>query len=101
MCIRDRGKADYDGGPIGSYPERQGWKIQILTTAKELQVFRHGQAVDMEDFSALLQTWLYFGLIHEMFGEHCKAADFVHVAEPEDATSQQRTLGQCLRVGLL
>ena len=59
----------YDGnGPLLEYPARVGWTVDY--TQKGVNIFRtsDGEPSGLTDIAAFLQTWLYFGLLHEAVG---------------------------------
>ena len=51
----------YDGGDFNTYPQRVGWDQDKLWN-NDLQ----GRS--MQDAIAFLQTWIYFGLLYQVFG---------------------------------
>lgn len=68
----------YDGGPFLAYPERNGWQIAITNPGKiVVEVSKSGEQTPIEDAQAFLQTWLYFGLLHEVLGSSVRLEDFV------------------------
>ncbi|KAF7540755.1 hypothetical protein G7054_g1166 [Neopestalotiopsis clavispora] len=52
---------EYDRGPVIGYLDRIGWTLKHITHCFEL-----GRAVD--EVHAVLQTWTYFGILHEFIG---------------------------------
>ena len=60
---------DYDQGDFQTFGERKGYSCvnDLLKLRDE----------DPEAFGALVQTWLYFGLLWEIFGTLCETADFI------------------------
>lgn len=68
---------DYDGQGIAGFPERMGW--QIDRTLGPVRVNEHKSQTKSPD--ALLQSWLYFGVIYDVFrigGLDVDLKDFVH-----------------------
>jgi hypothetical protein len=56
----------YDCGPFATYPQRQGWELQVESTT--LTFKRNGLSADKDEINAFLQNWLYFGLLSETLG---------------------------------
>jgi hypothetical protein len=52
------GGKKYDGLDFGGYPERENWQITLLVTGN----LQRRTVVEAAQF---LQTWLYFGMLHE------------------------------------
>lgn len=65
----------YDEGPFLNYPERRGWRMSRLDDGKRVYLCdnRVPSAVEAKSF---LQTWLYFGLLHEAIGSVYKTFSF-------------------------
>jgi hypothetical protein len=61
---------DYDDGDFGEYPNRKGWGKRPVQEWHA--IFKARPA----EFLAFLQTWLYFGLIAMVFGEHISIQTF-------------------------
>lgn len=57
----------YDGGEFFSYPERHGWEVLYHTGG--ISYLLNGEEPSIAALDAFLQTWLYFGMIHEAFGD--------------------------------
>lgn len=57
----------YDGGPFLNYPERRRWRMSRLSDGRPIYLCdnRVPSALETKSF---LQTWLYFGLLHEATG---------------------------------
>jgi hypothetical protein len=62
----------YDGLKLETYPDRQNWG------PRPLQEWESLLRKPTQEFSAFLQTWLFFGPIQRFFGEPINPADFVH-----------------------
>ncbi|KAK4951156.1 hypothetical protein LTR66_013862 [Elasticomyces elasticus] len=58
IAIPYLGGNEYNGLDFGGYPERQNWQISALLDG-DLQGRTHVEAAQY------LQTWLYFGMLHE------------------------------------
>jgi len=70
---------DYDGGDVGTYPERQGWGSR---TVMEWQYLFERPP---PEFAAFLQRWLYFGFLETIFDTHINVlSSFVSTDSPED-----------------
>lgn len=59
----------YDRLDFSSYPARHGWSEVELDAPTS-----HGRSI--EEFNGLLQTWLFFGVLYEFFGESLQDSDF-------------------------
>ncbi|OJD35959.1 het domain protein [Diplodia corticola] len=70
-------RQEYDGGDFLTYPERMGW-IDDGDTWLDLS-----DSHDVDEASAFLQQWLFFGLLHEFFGE---LADFSAFIETDSSS---------------
>nr|OQO23603.1 hypothetical protein B0A51_08060 [Rachicladosporium sp. CCFEE 5018] len=62
----------YDGGSFEDYPNRSRFAELYSIFVKDGQIKLYplpsGKAHLLADLEVFLQTWLFFGLIHEMFG---------------------------------
>ncbi len=63
---------EYDNQSFSGYSARQGWNVQRLQAANV-----ETKAIDRA--RTFLQTWFYFGLLHEVLGLDIRTADFVRV----------------------
>ncbi|KAJ9615318.1 hypothetical protein H2200_001393 [Cladophialophora chaetospira] len=59
---------DYDGGDFREYASRHGWTFSGVLG--KTSVRREGTTASMTELGAFLQTWLIFGLIWKVTGEH-------------------------------
>lgn len=50
---------DYDGGSFGDYPQRRGWDLKRLLS-------RDFSEHSSDETASFLQTWLFFGILHEI-----------------------------------
>ncbi|KAL3486902.1 hypothetical protein BJX62DRAFT_246513 [Aspergillus germanicus] len=66
----------YDGGDWDTYPVRQGWHSEPWTPK-----FHPGKIP--EEYHPAIKSWLYFGLLHYVFGDELDQADFL-VSEEEE-----------------
>ena len=73
----------YDGGPFLDYPERKGWQI-IETSAGILEIRKVGRQTSVNEALAFLQTWLFFGLLHEALGRPSQLEDLMHCSRTGD-----------------
>lgn len=75
-------KKFYDGGPFLTYPIREG-KPHVLPatsiTPGQLPCWQYEKLhpTPKEELESFFQTWLFFGLIHEMLGDLCNPDDFI------------------------
>ena len=78
-------REEYDGGPFLTYPLRVG-KPQALPSAgyPDFAVYEHLHPTPPGELEAFLQTWLIFGLLHEVLGALYIHHDFVCMVESGD-----------------
>jgi hypothetical protein len=81
LRVRCFSTGDYDGGPFTSFPARHNWEVSLYNSTLEETFSRGGEAPSVEEAEAFLQTWLYFGTLHEVFGEYVTMSDFIAVDE--------------------
>jgi hypothetical protein len=62
----------YDRGNFEGYLERKGW---LQSDVSDPCTSDHSS----EELHALLQNWLYFGVLYEFFGEELRESDFIDV----------------------
>lgn len=80
----------YDGDPFLTYPIREGKPHIVPDTGvvleKAVPIWQHEKRhpTPNKDFEAFCQTWLFFGLIHELLGNICEPEDFVRPDEDGD-----------------
>ncbi|KAK4574487.1 hypothetical protein LTR86_001328 [Recurvomyces mirabilis] len=77
------GSPRYEKGDFWSFPNRQGWKY-----VKDISVFEGGT---VDQLAALLQAWLFFGLVQEVTGEPLDQDSFVESRAPLDSDSSLTT----------
>ncbi len=65
-----------DDGPFSSFPARQNWEIQLFQQTREEAFLHCGQTPSAYEVDAFLQSWLYFGTLHEVFGGSLTLSDF-------------------------
>jgi len=84
-------RQDYDGGPFLSYPERLGITPKLCVEGAEGKARglflpghkAHLQSLSKHELEPFLQTWLFFGLIHEFFGSHYDPEEYTFVVETD------------------
>ncbi|KAL2810284.1 hypothetical protein BJX63DRAFT_423227 [Aspergillus granulosus] len=72
----------YDGGDWDEYPMRQGWESEPGT-----EVFPVGQIP--QELHPTIECWLYFGMLHYIFGDQLDQSDFL-LPEGDDEGQQQQ-----------
>ena len=80
----------YDDLDFAGYPSRHNWDIDRL---------REGdfQGASRRDAAQFLQTWLYFGLLHEVLDMPIAAADFFRPDGPQEYVITTAKLADYLR----
>ncbi|KKY35607.1 putative het domain protein [Diaporthe ampelina] len=68
--------ADYDGGPMLEYPVRRGWKVKYSPWGIRY-LDENGDKPSNAKLEDFIQTWLYFGFLHELFGDFADIKSFV------------------------
>lgn len=66
---------EYDRGDFLTYPERMGW-VDEGDTWLDLSAW-----CDADEATAFLQQWLFFGLLHEFFGDSADFSAFIETDE--------------------
>lgn len=67
---------DYDGGPLLKYPNRRGWTVRYSPYGI-LYLDENGVKPTNAKLEDFIQTWLYFGFLHELFGDFADIKSFV------------------------
>ena len=76
----------YDGGPFLTFPIREG-KGHVLPAASsssgQLPFWQHEKLypTPKDELESFFQTWLFFGLLHEILGDLCSPQDFIQVSQ--------------------
>ena len=75
-------KKFYDGGPCLTYLVREGKPHVLPATSITLGQLPYWQYEKLhptpkEELESFFQTWLFFGLIHEMLGDLCNLDNFI------------------------
>ena len=76
----------YDGGPFLTYPVREG-KDYVSPAASsspgQLPFWQHEKLhpTPKEELESFFQTWLFFGLIHEILADLCSPQDFIRASQ--------------------
>ncbi len=79
-------KKPYDGGSFLTYPVREG-KAYVLPAASsspgQLPFWQHEKLhpTPKEELESFFQTWLFFGLIHEVLADLCSPQDFIRASQ--------------------
>jgi hypothetical protein len=79
---------EYSIVPFEEYPLQRGW------TAEQLHILRLGGFKNTNPTSALamLQSWLFFGLLESLFQEHFPSRSFIFETKGETCTGERRVL---------
>ncbi|KAL2833178.1 hypothetical protein BJY01DRAFT_94111 [Aspergillus pseudoustus] len=72
----------YDGGDWNEFPARQGWETEPGT-----QKFPFGQIP--QELHSAIECWLYFGMLHSIFGDALDQSDFLIVPDSEDEAQEK------------
>lgn len=96
MCQKE-----YDGGSFLTYPMRDGKPYVLSAAANPFGNNSYRQHEKLhptpkQEQEAFFQTWLFFGLIHEVLGQLCSRDDFVR--DSEDGTSKLITTSKLLGI---
>lgn len=84
----------YDGGPFFTYPERHGW--EVLYSPYGIKYLLHGEKPPDDKLEGFLQNWLYFGVLHEAFGEFGETKNFIKQNEKgETVVTTAANLNDC------
>ena len=80
----------YDGGPFMTYPTRTGSVPDLYLAGLfpgQFLLSHQTQLASLpkRELESFYQTWLFFGLIHEMLGSVCVAEDFIYTCEDHTA----------------
>lgn len=81
-------QGNYDGGPFLTYPGRTDGIPDLHTTGSfpGLLPYSHQRqltSLSRRELESFYQTWLFFGLIHEMLGGFYVAEDFIYTCEDQ------------------
>ena len=68
------GAKPYDRGSFLEYPGREGWHEAIELISQETHT---NYQANWTRFTAFLQRWLFFGLLHEFFLDDFKEPDYI------------------------
>lgn len=79
--IRYQCLKEYDRGDFITYPERQGWTKEELLTGSTWIEIDTPRARGLRAATAFLQQWLFFGLLHAVFGNVANFQDYIDVDE--------------------
>ncbi|KAF7179325.1 hypothetical protein CNMCM7691_008258 [Aspergillus felis] len=73
----------YDGGDWDEYPTRHGWESE-----PGIQKFPEGQIP--QESQPTIECWLYFGMLHCVFGDQLNQCDFLLRESENDDEGQQQ-----------
>ena len=74
---------EYDGGPFMTYPSRMGNLPNLYIGGSFAGQFPYSQQMELDslpvrELESFYQTWLFFGLIHEILGSLYVPEDFIY-----------------------
>lgn len=78
----------YDGGPFMTYPSRTGSLPDLHTVGLFPGHFPYPHQMQLallskQELESFYQTWLFFGLIHEILGSLVAPEDFIYTCEDQ------------------
>ena len=78
----------YDGGPFMTYPTRTGSVPDLYLAGLFPGQFPWSHQTQLaslpkRELESFYQTWLFFGLLHEILGSVCVAEDFIYTCEDQ------------------
>lgn len=85
---------DYDGGEFLLYPERLGWQLDALLEEPTWTRLDQEGCMTSREAASLLQSWLFFGSLHAMFGGLIHAGNFIDTDPSGQIFVHTRTLSQ-------
>ena len=76
----------YDGGEFLTYPSRRRNlpNLHVVDSFPSTLLYSHQMqlaSLSTHDIGSFYQTWLFFGLIHEILGSLCVPEDFIYTCE--------------------
>ena len=79
---------EYDGGSFMTYPRRTGNVPDLYLTGLFPGQFPWSHQTQLAslpkwELESFYQTWLFFGLLHEILGSVCVAEDFIYTCEDQ------------------
>ncbi|KAL8687285.1 MAG: hypothetical protein Q9218_006499 [Villophora microphyllina] len=82
-------KEEYDRGPFLTYLNRQG-KEDVLAAVSEAQYRQDPKLITLpiDELEALMQIWLFFGLLTEVLGNLFTSSEFVRTTTTADEPSR-------------
>lgn len=89
--------SDYDGKPMLEYPIRRGWKVNYSPYGIRY-LDENGLKPTNAELEAFIQTWLYFGFLHELFGGFVDIKCFVTQNAHGKPAVTTSPLQQCLEL---
>ncbi|KAL8826722.1 MAG: hypothetical protein Q9170_007297 [Blastenia crenularia] len=78
-------KEEYDGGPFLTYPTRRKGTNPLGNETEMVNAYiNRVSSESITELESFLQTWLFFGLLTEIFGDLFTPSSFVQSAESRD-----------------
>lgn len=79
-------KKSYDGGSFLTYPVREGKEYLLpagSSSPGQRSFWQHEKLhpTPKEELESFFQTWLFFGLVHEMLADLCSPQDFIRASQ--------------------
>ena len=79
-------KKPYDGGSFLTYPVREGKEYLLpagSSSPGQRSFWQHEKLhpTPKEELESFFQTWLFFGLVHEMLADLCSPQDFIRASQ--------------------
>jgi hypothetical protein len=85
----------YDGGSMLGYPERIGW--HVLYSPVGISYLVEGEKPSDSEIQSFTQNYLYFGLLHETFGEFCDIRKFITKNSSGESIITTVAMEDCLK----
>jgi hypothetical protein len=83
---------DYLGVPFLSYPQKKGFHhVMPQPDCLSFALYESGHPTPDEKLASFLQTWLFFGMLQEVFGSLYQHGDFVRSCESNEGPIQVLT----------
>lgn len=79
LCVPYYGESDFDGEDLARFPTRKGWKLTFQTKGCIFE--RDNVTPSASEIEALLQQWLYFGLLHHTIGSSYRSVTWFRIGE--------------------
>ena len=86
----------YDGGPVLYYPQRHGWEVHYSPFGISYRL--NGEVPTNEELTRMIQNWLYFGVIDEIFAGLVDGEDFIReTGDGEKVVTTEKLEGCCAK----